>query len=215
MFTGLVHQLGQIVEAQRQAQGLRLAVRPEHPYDDLIPGESIAVDGVCLTVQRIENDTFWADVVEETLERSTLARITKGTWVNLERALRPGDRFGGHFVQGHVDATARILRWQQSGVTRWLDVELPGEYEPLVVEKGSIAVDGISLTVATIGEAFFRVAVVPFTFEKTTLKMKKPGDRVNLEFDLLAKYVQKMVGAYRASAHKITEQWLKEHGFDK
>jgi riboflavin synthase len=186
MFTGLVEQMGQV-----QSAGTRLAVRTPLAAD-LERGDSIAVNGVCLTAVDIGEDSFEADVMEETLVRSTLGRLTEGERVNLELALRVGDRLGGHFVQGHVDATGRILDVEEREHSRLLLIGAPPEILRFVVEKGSIAVDGVSLTVTEVDEATgFRVSLIPETLERTTLGSAAAGDPVNLEVDMLAKYAVK------------------------
>jgi riboflavin synthase len=185
MFTGLVEQMGEV-----QRAGTRLAVRTPLATD-LERGDSIAVNGVCLTAVDITGDAFEADVMEETLVRSTLGRLAEGERVNLELALRVGDRLGGHFVQGHVDATGRVLEIEQRENSRVLLIGAPPEILRFVVEKGSIAVDGVSLTVTDVDATGFSVSLIPETLERTTLGSAAEGDPVNLEVDMLAKYAVK------------------------
>jgi riboflavin synthase len=182
MFTGLVEQMGEVRSA-----GTRLAVSTPLAAE-LKRGDSIAVNGVCLTAVDITPDSFEADVMEETLERSALGGLAAGDRVNLELALRVGDRMGGHFVQGHVDSTGRVDAVEEREHSRVVRVSAPAELLRFVVEKGSIAIDGVSLTVVDVDDAGFSVSLIPETLERTTLGTVVPGDPVNLEVDMLAKY---------------------------
>jgi riboflavin synthase len=185
MFTGLVEQMGEVCKA-----GTRLAVSTPLAAE-LERGDSIAVNGVCLTAVAIADGTFEADVMEETLARSSLGRLREGDRVNLELALRVGDRLGGHFVQGHVDATGAVESVEQREHSRVVRIAAPPEVLRYVVEKGSIAVDGVSLTVTDVDGDGFAVSLIPETLERTTLGSVQPGDAVNLEADMLAKYAVK------------------------
>jgi riboflavin synthase len=185
MFTGLVEQMGEVRRA-----GARLAVATPLAAE-LERGDSIAVNGVCLTAVATSNDSFEADVMEETLVRSTLGRVRPGDRVNLELALRVGDRLGGHFVQGHVDATGRVERIEEREHSRLMRFGAPPELLRYVVEKGSIAVDGVSLTVSEVDAKGFSVSLIPETLQRTTLGTLAEGDPVNLEVDMLAKYAVK------------------------
>ena len=185
MFTGIVEQMGEV-----ERSGTRLAVRTPLGAE-LARGDSIAVNGVCLTAVEIAEDRFEADVMEETLVRSNLGRLEAGERVNLELALRVGDRLGGHFVQGHVDATGRVEAIDQREHSRILRIGAPPELMRYVVEKGSIAVDGVSLTVVEVDAKGFSVSLIPETLERTTLGSAAEGDPVNLEVDMLAKYAVK------------------------
>jgi riboflavin synthase len=185
MFTGLVAQMGEVASA-----GTRLAVRTPLA-SELERGDSIAVNGVCLTAVEITPDSFEADVMEETLERSALGRLQQGDPVNLELALRVGDRLGGHFVQGHVDATGSIESVEEREHSRVVRVAAPPEILRYVVQKGSIAIDGVSLTVVDVDDEGFSVSLIPETLERTTLGSTSEGDPVNLEVDMLAKYAVK------------------------
>ena len=185
MFTGLVEQMGEVRKA-----GARLSVATPLTAE-LERGDSIAVNGVCLTAVDIDDGTFEADVMEETLARSALGRLAAGDRVNLELALRVGDRLGGHFVQGHVDATGTVESIEDLEHSRRVRIAAPPDVLRYVVEKGSIAVDGVSLTVTELGDWGFGVSLIPETLERTTLGSVKPGDTVNLEADMLAKYAVK------------------------
>jgi riboflavin synthase len=186
MFTGLVQTLGTVVAA-----GERLVV--EAPVE-LGPGDSVAVNGVCLTAAQVDDGRFEADVMKETLRRSSLGRLEAGAKVNLELPLRPSDRLGGHFVQGHVDGLGTVSEVADEGPNaRRMAIDTPPELLRYVVEKGSVAVDGVSLTVSAVNDAGFTVSLIPETLERTTLGQLWPGDRVNLEVDVVAKYVERLV----------------------
>ncbi len=193
MFTGIVEELGTVVALERKGEAARLTVSAKGVIDDLRPGESIAVDGVCLTVVTRLGQTFSADLSPETLHRSTLGGLKAGDRVNLERPLRFGDRLGGHLVLGHVDGVGTIVQVTPSGDGYLFRFAYPPELEGLLVFKGSIAVDGISLTIAGLEPGFFSVAVIPHTFQVTTLGVKGVGAKVNLEADILGKYVAKQL----------------------
>jgi riboflavin synthase len=190
MFTGLVADKGTVEAIERNGAGARLRVRTRLA-PELASGESIAVNGVCLTAREPDARSFAADLVAETLERSSLGPLAAGDEVNLELPLRAGDRLGGHVVQGHVDGTGTVARIEEDGFGRVVRVEAPAELLRYVVEKGSIAVDGVSLTVAEVDDTGFGVSLIPETLERTTLGSAEPGRTVNLEVDVLAKYVEK------------------------
>jgi riboflavin synthase len=192
VFTGLVQDLGTVVAVDATADGVRLGVRSALA-GELHEGDSVAVNGVCLTATRIADGAFSADVMRESLRRSSLAEVGEGASVNLELPLRASDRLGGHVVQGHVDGVGVVRDAREDGFSRVVTVDAPSELLRYVVEKGSIAVDGVSLTVAEIGEDWFSVALIPETLERTTLGAAAPGRPVNLEVDVLAKYVEKLV----------------------
>jgi riboflavin synthase len=194
VFTGIVEELGEIVALDCDGDSARLTVRGPLVVSDAVHGASIAVNGVCLTVTDIKDDAFTVDVMKETLDRSALAALTPGSPVNLERPVRPADRLGGHIVQGHVDGVGEILSREPGERWEVVTVGLPAELARYVVDKGSITVDGISLTVARAGDDAFTVALIPTTLELTTLGRKRPGDVVNLEVDIVAKYVERLVG---------------------
>ncbi|WP_165242231.1 riboflavin synthase [Corynebacterium lizhenjunii] len=194
MFTGLVEEVGQVVDLEPQGDAVRMSIRGPKVVQDAALGDSIAVDGVCLTVASREGDVFVADVMQESLRRSALGGLQAGDPVNLERALLPTTRLGGHMVQGHVDATAALLSRTPSQHWDVLRFELPRQLHRYVVEKGSIAVSGTSLTVSGLGEDWFEVSLIPSTLAATTLGQLAVGATVNLEVDVLAKYVEKMLG---------------------
>jgi riboflavin synthase len=195
MFTGLIETIGRVVAAERRGSALRLRVDLGRAAEGVRPGDSINLSGACQTVADLDGSVAAFDSVAETLARTTLGGWKPGTPVNVERSLRPGDRLGGHFVAGHVDATGRVLE-NREGADGWrLRVEAPEALLPEIAPKGSIAVDGVSLTVAAIEPPVFGVALIPTTLRETTLGSLAPGDLVNLETDLLAKYVRRAIGA--------------------
>lgn len=194
MFTGIVTAVGTVRAVARDAERLRLTLAATYP--DLLPGESVAVDGACLTVVAARNDTFDVEVIGTTRGRTRLGDLQVGDPVNLERALAVGDRFGGHFVQGHVDGVGEVLDVRDEGDTRLVDVRVPDEVAALTVVHGSIALDGVSLTVNALPEpGVVQVALIPFTLEHTALARLTAGARVHVEGDLVGKYVRQLVGA--------------------
>lgn len=197
MFTGLVSAVSRVVSLRSGTTGAVLAVERPPEFGDVAVGESIAVSGVCLTVvpPAAPGQPLCFDVSPETLSRSALGGLAPGAGVNLERALRASDRLGGHVVAGHVDGTAEVLGVERFGESWTFRFSLPVALARYAVEKGSISVDGISLTIAALGEESFDVAVIPHTFASTTLGERKPGDRVNLEVDVLGKYVERLLAA--------------------
>ena len=191
MFTGLVAGMGSVQSLRRDDDGVRLQVRTELAAE-LASGDSIAVNGVCLTAVEVDGGAFSADVMAETLRRSSLRPLAEGDHVNLELPLRAGDRLGGHMVQGHVDATGSVESVNDDGFARVVRISAPPRVLRYVVEKGSIAVDGVSLTVSAVDDGGFEVSLIPETLERTTLGSAAPGRIVNLEVDVLAKYVEKL-----------------------
>lgn len=193
MFTGIIETVGKVVRIDRQGDLARLVVEAGVAAGDAKAGDSIAVNGVCLTVTALEGDTLAFEAVAETLLRTSLGDLAAGGVVNLERALRAGQRLDGHIVQGHVDGTGVVRALERRGDDVRLDVGCDAGFAELLVEKGSVAVDGVALTVVGARADGFDVALIPFTLERTTLGRKRPGDRVNLEADVLGKYVKKYV----------------------
>ncbi|MGV9919850.1 riboflavin synthase [Streptomyces cellulosae] len=194
MFTGIVEELGEVTAVETLDDAFRFRLRGPVVTQGAKHGDSIAVNGVCLTVVDHEGDEFTADVMAETLKRSSLGALAVGSRVNLERPTAVGDRLGGHIVQGHVDGTGEILDRTPSEHWEIVTISLPADLSRYVVEKGSITVDGISLTVVDAGRDHFTVSLIPTTLALTTLGIKKPGDPVNLEVDVIAKYVERMLG---------------------
>lgn len=195
MFTGLIEELGRIRSVEKRGEGVRVTVSARVVTEGTSNGDSIAVNGVCLTALEVGHGSFAADGSRETLERSTLGDLRVGSPVNLERAVTPATRLGGHIVQGHVDARGRFLSAEEHGGSWTVRIGYPTEMARYLVFKGSVAVEGISLTVANLADDYFEIAVIPKTWEVTNLSALKPGDYVNLEADVIAKYVERMMGA--------------------
>ncbi|MFQ5669814.1 MAG: riboflavin synthase [Acidobacteriota bacterium] len=193
MFTGIITDIGRVLRLQRSAAGAHLAIRTRLAARDLRAGESVAVGGVCLTVEQCDGISFSCTASPETLRRTTLSRLGPGGRVNLERALTPTTRMGGHFVQGHVDGVGQVRRMRQEGNSRVLTIVAPAVLRPHLVDRGSIAVDGVSLTITGVLEAGFQVTLIPATLEATTLDEKRAGSEVNLEADILSKYLARQL----------------------
>jgi riboflavin synthase len=193
VFTGIVEELGVVEALQDQGDAVRLTVRGPHVTGDARLGDSISVNGCCLTVAEREGDTFTADVMRETLDKTSLGALEPGARVNLERAVTPSSRLGGHIVQGHVDGAGSVVRREPSEHWELVEVSLPQGLSRYVVAKGSIAVDGVSLTVVDVADHTFTVSLIPETLARTTLGIKQPGDPVNLEVDVVAKYVERLL----------------------
>lgn len=192
MFTGIVRELGRVEAVESSADGARLRVRAELA-SELGEGDSVAINGACLTATTATDDAFEADAMHQTLELTTLGDLEPGSSVNLELPLRASDRLGGHLVQGHVDSTATVAAISEDGFAHRLRVELPEDLRPYVVEHGSIAIEGVSLTVASLDDPLLDVSLIPETLERTTLGRLAPGDRVNVECDVIARYVRRQL----------------------
>ncbi len=196
MFTGIIEEVGEIVGVSDSGDFRRVVIRAPGVISGIEAGSSVATDGVCITARAVDGDTFTADLSRETLERTTLKQATAGTHVNLERSMRLDGRFGGHIVQGHVDGVGKIQTFDRTGDDWMLRIEYDPNDSSRLIWKGSVAVDGISLTIAALDEMTFAIAIIPFTLENTNLRDRKPGDGVNVEYDVLAKYVEKLAGGY-------------------
>ena len=205
MFTGIVEAMGEVVAVETQPDGARLHLRVPREFSDLAPGQSLAVNGVCLTVVALEDGVALFDLAAETLRRTTLGRLRPGASVNLERPLSAAGRFGGHFVQGHVDGVGTVTRVTPEGDGVWMEVNLPPGLSRYVAEKGSVALDGVSLTVAAVQDSRCAVALIPHTLAVTTLGRRDPGDPVNVEVDILAKYLARLLEDERGTAGDINE----------
>ena len=193
MFTGIIEELGKVRDLEQRGENARLVIEAHIVIEDTKHGDSIAVNGVCLTALDIQKDSFAADVSEETLARSTLGSLRPGTPVNLERAVTPATRLGGHIVQGHVDARGSFAGVEDHGESWTVRVAFPKEIARYLVFKGSVTVEGISLTIANLAEDYFEVAIIPKTWEVTNLSHLKSGDSVNLEVDVIGKYVERLL----------------------
>ncbi len=195
MFTGIVEELGTVAGVEDQGDALRLTIHAEHVLADARLGDSISVNGCCLTVAERDGDTWTADVKQETLDKTSLAGVQPGDRVNLERAVTPTTRLGGHIVQGHVDAVGVVRRRTPSEHWEVVEVTVPAELSRYLVDKGSVTVDGVSLTVVEARDETFTVSLIPETLARTTLGSRQPGDRVNLEVDVIAKHVEKLLSS--------------------
>jgi riboflavin synthase len=213
MFTGIIEETGKIKRIIGGQISGSIEIQCRKVLEGTQIGDSIAVNGVCLTVTRMQGDCFTADVMAETLRRSNLGSLVMGSRVNLERAMAAGGRFGGHIVSGHIDDTGEVISLRPEGNAVWVTVAAAPEILHYIVPKGSITIDGISLTVAEVDSEVFRVSVIPHTGEETTLLKKKPGDRVNLENDIIGKYVEKMMQPFTKKQSSISMDFLIENGF--
>jgi riboflavin synthase len=194
MFTGIIEELGTVESLEPRSAGARLRVSCSHVLEDLAEGASIAVNGVCLTAVDLRADSFAADLAPETLERSNLGDLTAGSRVNLERPVTPATRLSGHIVQGHVDATGELVSLEPLGDGNyWLTIRIPDELDRYLVHKGSITIDGISLTIASLEDELVGVTIIPHTYANTRLGSLRPGARVNLEVDVIAKHIEKLM----------------------
>lgn len=212
MFTGIIEEMGTVKKIIGHSISGSIEVHARKVLEGTQIGDSIAVNGVCLTVTHLNADGFTADVMAETLRKTNLGSLPIGASVNLERAMAAGGRFGGHIVSGHIDGTGTIRSLRQEGNAVWVTIQAPASILHLIVMKGSIAIDGISLTVANIDDSCFQVSVIPHTGEETTLLTRKPGDIVNLENDIVGKYVERLLTPYENHSG-ITVDFLREHGF--
>lgn len=216
MFTGIVEEMGTIAGIQKGAKSAVLTIQAKKVFSDIHIGDSIALNGVCLTVTSFSKDTYTADVMNETLQRSSLGSLTIGSKVNLERAMPADGRFGGHIVSGHIDGTGTIKKVEKDDNAIWYTIAAPENLMKYIVEKGSIAIDGISLTVAKRSDADFAISMIPHTAKETVLSRKKPGDIVNLENDIVGKYIEQLMQYNKKEETKpsaITKEFLLKAGF--
>lgn len=212
MFTGIVEEVGRIARIAQKGENRRVTIEAKNSPKELKTGDSIAVSGVCLTSLEVRPTSFCADLAPETWVRTSFSRIHEGAHVNLELPMKADGRFGGHIVQGHVDGTGQLIAFDRipDSENWWLHIELPAELDKYVVYKGSIAIEGISLTVAKLQDRICTVAIIPHTVEMTNLPTLKPGDPVNLETDLIAKYVEKMMGGESANGTLTVEELVRQ-----
>lgn len=217
MFTGIIEEIGTVRRIERGAAGARLTIGAKAVLEGTKIGDSIATNGVCLTVVSMTADSFSADVMAESLRRSGLGQLQSGSPVNLERAMAVNGRFGGHIVSGHIDGTGTVASQKREDNAVWVTVHAPAALLRYIVEKGSIAIDGVSLTVAAVDETGFSVSIIPHTGSETILLGKKPGETVNLECDVIGKYVEKLLTPYGkdegTAKSGITMDFLAQHGF--
>lgn len=215
MFTGIIEEIGVLKEVRKGARSSVLNIQGSVIFDDLRIGDSVAVNGVCLTAASLFSNTFQADVMHETLDRSSLGDLRPGAPVNLERAVSAGGRFGGHIVSGHIDGVGTVKSIQKDDNAIWYTIAAENSILRYIVEKGSIAVDGISLTVAAVTSSDFSLSAIPHTVKSTILSYKKAGDTVNLENDLVGKYIEKLIYSTpeRNRADGITKEFLTKFGY--
>ncbi len=209
MFTGIVEEVGTVREVRRGAHSLEVSIEGEKIFEDLKIGDSISTSGVCLTVTSFRDRRFTADIMYETLRRSSLRDLRPGSKVNLERAMAAGGRFGGHIVSGHIDAVGTIVEKRPLDIATYYTIQVPKNLTRYMIEKGSIALDGLSLTIVEVTTDRVTVSIIPHTMENTTLGSKKAGDVINVEVDMIGKYVEKLMNR----SQTITEEFLIEHGF--
>ena len=216
MFTGIVEEMGTIAGIQKGAKSAVLTIQAEKVFSDIHIGDSIALNGVCLTVTSFSGNTYTADVMNETLRRSSLGSLTIGSKVNLERAMAANGRFGGHIVSGHIDGTGTITKVEKDDNAIWYTIAAEENLMKFIVEKGSIAIDGISLTVAKRSDMDFSISMIPHTAKETVLSQKKPGDIVNLENDIVGKYIEQLMHYEKKEEKKesrLTKEFLLRAGF--
>ena len=221
MFTGIIEEVGTLLATRKASKSESLTIEAPYVLQDAKVGDSIAVNGICLTATSISGNTFTADVMAETMRRTSLGTLHTGSKVNLERAMAAGGRFGGHIVSGHIDGTGTIANMEREENAVWVTIETTPQIMKYIIEKGSIAIDGISLTVATVSTDRFQVSIIPHTGEETILLKKASGDLVNLENDIIGKYVEKLMGIGKKEESKlehekktgITMEFLEEFGF--
>ena len=213
MFTGIIEEIGKIAAFEKRPDGASIGIGTKKVLEGTQIGDSIAVNGVCLTVSSVSPGSFSADILDETLRKTNLAQADVGLEVNLERSLTPSSRLGGHFVTGHVDRTAAIMQRYLQGADIVFRIELPEELQPFVVSKGSIAVNGISLTVVEVAKKYFTVHIIPHTLNSTNLKNARVGNLMNIEIDMLGRYVYNFLQKSASEPSKITAAFLAEKGF--
>ncbi len=212
MFTGIIEEIGKIEEISKHGHNLQLEIKTSKILNDLKVGDSININGACQTVIGTDSDSFTVEAVEETVRKTNLGLLKKNNLVNLERSLRFSDRLGGHLVSGHIDCVGKIKSFVKKDGSFLYEFGLPEKYLAYLVEKGSVAVEGISLTVVEVKENSFTVSIIPFTLENTNLGTKKVEDSVNIETDLIGKYVERILRS-KSDKSMITEEWLKDKGW--
>lgn len=211
MFTGLIEEVGIIKNIKSSGEGKVFEINAKKVLEDLKIGDSININGACQTVIKLSKNSFSVETIEETLKKTNFGSLMVNKKVNLERSLKIGDRLGGHFVLGHVDTTGKIISTEELSNSRLIKISFPSEYFKLLIPVGSISVDGISLTLAEVNKKYLAVAIIPHTWEKTIFFEKKIGDTVNLEFDMLGKYILKQISSEEVK--EISKEFLKKHGF--
>ena len=211
MFTGIIEEVGSIISIQQGAEVFKLIIQANKIMQDIHLGDSVAVNGICLTVISCSEKSFSVDVMNETLNRSEIKKISVNTLVNLERAMVASDRLGGHIVSGHIDGSGKIVRIKKDANAVWFFITADSKILRYIIEKGSVAIDGISLTVVSVEKETFSVSVIPYTYKHTILAQKKVGDSVNIENDCIGKYIEHFIHFSKKS--KITAEFLSKNGF--
>lgn len=215
MFTGIIEEAGKVKKIQKESSSAKIKIEASVVTEDLKIGDSVAVNGVCLTIIEFTLKEITAEIMHETLERSSMKNAKPGDKVNLERALRVDSRLGGHIVTGHVDGTGKIISKTKDGIAEIFDISYPSEIGKYLAKKGSVAVDGISLTIVDVNKDYFRLSIIPHSLKMTTLGFKKPGDIVNLEIDVLARYIERLFSSKNLTEGKpgLSTSFLVENGF--
>jgi len=213
MFTGIIEEIGIIQKIDVIENGKRLKISASKIMDDVKVDDSVAVNGVCLTVIKLEQNSFWAEAVGETLKKTTINKLYQNTNVNLERAVRLSDRLGGHLVQGHVNGIGVIKKINRLGENYYVEVRVPSDLEKYLIKEGSIAVDGISLTIANLTGSLVGLSIIPHTWKNTNLRFRQISDEVNIEVDIIAKYVEKLLNAKDKDANNLSDDVLKNMGY--
>ncbi len=215
MFTGLIKDVGEVVSVQTNSEGKEFLIKSDKLISDIAIDDSVAINGTCLTATKITNNTFSVQAVAVTLEKTTIGLLQVGSKVNLELALRVSDRLGGHFVQGHINGKAEILGITSIGDNYLYNLALPQELKKYIIKEGSIALDGISLTIAALDKTSLTVSIIPHTIENTNLKFKKIGDEINIEVDILAKYIESFLTAGNSQPKEtaLSQEWIQQQGF--
>lgn len=212
MFTGIIEEIGTVLSIKKGSVSSKITFGGKKIFNDIHLGDSIAINGVCLTADTLTDNSFTADIMAETLRRSSLGDLKVGSKVNMERAMLCNGRFGGHIVSGHVDATGKIINFKREENAVWITISAESKTLKYIVEKGSVALDGISLTVANVSDTSFKVSIIPHTASETTLLGKSVGDRINIECDIIGKYVEKFLN-FKDSTSNIDTTFLSKHGF--
>ena len=215
MFTGIIEELGKVILIEKKPKSARIKISAKLVTEDLHIGDSVAVNGVCLTIIDFSSIHLTAEIMHETLERTSMRNLKSGDSLNLERALRADGRLGGHIVSGHIDGVGKIISKKMDGIAEVFDISYPPEIGKYLTKKGSVAIDGISLTIVDVKDDFFRLSLIPHSLKSTTLGFKKPGDIINIEIDVLARYIEKLFSSKKNEERKpgMSESFLIENGF--
>lgn len=213
MFTGIIEEVGTVLSIKKGSVSSKITFSGKKIFEDIHLGDSIAINGVCLTADILTDNSFTADIMAETLRRSSLGDLKIGSKVNMERAMLCNGRFGGHIVSGHVDATGKIINFKREENAVWITISAESKTLKYIVEKGSVALDGISLTVASVGDTSFKVSIIPHTASETTLLTKSIGDRINIECDIVGKYIERFLNFKEDKSSTVDLNFLAQHGF--